>query len=58
MKFSIKTQCFITRYYVVEAKSKAKAEEFYWENFGDLEEQKEFTEEDQHEIIWITKEVK
>ncbi len=57
MKFSIKTQCFITRYYVVEAKSKAKAEKFYWDNLGNLDEQKEFTEEDQHEIISITKEV-
>tara|TARA_B100000902_G_scaffold139955_1_gene138011 strand:- start:2178 stop:2354 length:177 start_codon:yes stop_codon:yes gene_type:complete len=57
MKFSIKTQCFTTRYYVVEAKSKAKAEKFYWENLGSLEEQKEFTREDLDEIISITKEV-
>tara|TARA_B100000902_G_scaffold228742_1_gene217115 strand:- start:797 stop:973 length:177 start_codon:yes stop_codon:yes gene_type:complete len=58
MKFSIKTQCFTTRYYLVEAKSKEKAEKFYWENFGNIEEQKEFTREDQDEIISITKEVK
>ncbi len=56
MKFSIKTQCFTTRYYVVEAKSKAKAEKLYWDSLGTLEEQKEFTREDQHEVVSITKE--
>ena len=54
MIFTVKTQCLTTRYYEVEAKSKEKAEDFYWENFGNLDEQKEFTREDQDEIVWIT----
>ena len=54
MKFTIKTQCFITRYYEVETKTKRKAENYYWKHLSDLDELKEFTEEDQHEIVWIT----
>jgi len=56
MKFTIKTLCFITRYYEVEAKTKRKAENYYWKHLGDLDELKEFTEEDQHEIVSITQE--
>ena len=56
MKFTIKTQCLVTRYYEVKAKTKEEAEDFYWENFGNLDELKEFTREDQDEIVSITKE--
>ena len=56
MKFTIKTQCLVTRYYEVKAKNKEEAEDFYWENFGNLDELKEFTREDQDEIVSITKE--
>ena len=56
MKFTIKTQCLVTRYYEVQAKTKEKAEYFYLENFGNLDELKEFTREDQDEIVSITKE--
>jgi len=58
MKFTIKTQCLTTRYYEVEAKTKQKAEDFYWKNFGNLDELKDYTREDQDEIISITKESK
>jgi len=44
MKFTIKTQCLVTRYYEVKA------------NFGNLDELKEYTREDQDEIVSITKE--
>ena len=54
MKFTIKTQCLTTRYYEVEAKTKRKAENYYWKHFGNLDEQKEFTREDQDEIVSIT----
>ena len=54
MKFTIKTQCLVTRYYEVETKTKRKAENYYWKHLGDLDELKEFTREDQHEIVWIT----
>jgi len=56
MKFTIKTQCLVTRYYEVKAKTKEEAEDFYLENFGNLDELKEFTREDQDEILSITKE--
>ena len=56
MKFTVKTQCFVTRFYEVEAKTKKQAEDFYWENFGNLDELKEFTREDQDEILSITEE--
>ena len=56
MKFTIKTQCLTTRYYEVEAKTKRKAENYYWKHFGNLDEQKEFTREDQDEIVSITSE--
>ena len=56
MKFTIKTQCLTTRYYEVEAKTKQKAEDFYWENFGNLDELKDYTREDQDEIVSITEE--
>ena len=56
MKFTIKTQCLVTRYYEVKAKSKEEAEDFYWENFGNLDELKDYTREDQDEIVSITKE--
>ena len=56
MKFTIKTQCLTTRYYEVEAKTKQKAENYYWKHFGNLDEQKEFTREDQDEIVSITSE--
>ena len=32
MKFTIKTQCLTTRYYEVEAKTKRKAENYYWKH--------------------------
>ena len=51
MKFTIKTQCLVTRYYEVEAKTKRKAENYYWKHFGNLDELKEFTREDQDEIV-------
>ena len=54
MKFTIKTQCFVTRYYEVQAKTKEEAEDFYWENFGNLDELKEFTREDDDQILSIT----
>ena len=56
MKFTIKTQCFVTRYYEVQAKTKEEAEDFYWENFGNLDELKEFTREDDDQILSITEE--
>ena len=56
MKFTVKTQCFVTRFYEVEAKTKKQAEDFYWENFGNLEELKDYTREDQDEIVSITEE--
>tara|TARA_R100000234_G_scaffold7604_1_gene4914 strand:+ start:277 stop:477 length:201 start_codon:yes stop_codon:yes gene_type:complete len=56
MKFTIKTQCLTTRYYEVEAKTKRKAENYYWKHFGNLDELKEFTREDQDEIVSITSE--
>ncbi len=58
MKYTIKTQCFVTRYYEVEAKTKKQAENYYWENFGNLEELKDYTREDQDEIVSITEEKK
>ena len=58
MKFIIKTQCLTTRYYEVEAKTKLKAENYYWKHFGNLDELKEFTREDQDEIVSIVKEEK
>jgi len=54
MKFTIKHGCYTTRYYEVEAKSKEKAEDFYWENFGNLDELKKFTREDDDQILSIT----
>ena len=54
MKFTIKTQCFVTRYYEVQAKTKEEAEDFYWKNFGNLDELKEFTREDDDQILSIT----
>ena len=51
MKFTIKTQCLVTRYYEVKAKTKEEAEDFYWENFGNLDELKDYTREDQDEIL-------
>ena len=56
MKYTIKTQCFVTRYYEVEAKTKKQAENYYCENFGNLEELKDYTREDQDEIVSITEE--
>ena len=56
MKFTIKTQCLTTRYYEVEAKTKRKAENYYWKHLGNLDELKEFTREDQDEILSITEE--
>ena len=56
MKYTIKTQCFVTRYYEVEAKTKKQSENYYWENFGNLEELKDYTREDQDEIVSITEE--
>ena len=56
MKFTIKTQCLTTRYYEVEAKTKRKAENYYWKHFGNLDELKQFTREDQDEIVSITSE--
>ena len=56
MKFTIKTQCFVTRYYEVEAKTKRKAENYYWKHFGNLDELKDYTREDQDEIVSITQE--
>ena len=41
MKFTIKTQCLTTRYYEVEAKTKRKAENYYWKHFGNLDELKQ-----------------
>jgi len=40
----------------VQAKTKEKAEDFYWENFGNLDELKDYTREDQDEIVSITQE--
>ena len=56
MKYTIKTQCFVTRYYEVESKTKKQAENYYWENFRNLEELKDYTREDQDEIVSITEE--
>ena len=56
MKYTIKTQCFVTRYYEVEAKTKNQSENYYWKNFGNLEELKDYTREDQDEIVSITEE--
>ena len=56
MKFTIKTQSLTTRYYEVEAKTKRKAENYYWKHFGNLDELKQFTREDQDEIVSITSE--
>ena len=53
MKFTIKTQCLLTRYYEIEAKTKRKAENYFWKHLGNLDELKEFTEEDQDEIVYI-----
>ena len=40
----------------LEFPSKEKAEDYYWENFGNLDELKDYTREDQDEIVSITKE--
>ena len=56
MKFTIKTQCFITRYYEVETKTKRKAENYFWKHLGNLDELKEFTREDDDQILSITEE--
>ena len=56
MKFTIKTRCLVTRYYEVKAKTKEEAEDFYWKNLGNLDELKNYTREDQYEIVSITKE--
>ena len=56
MKFTIKTQCLLTRYYEIEAKTKRKAENYFWKHLGNLDELKKFTREDQDEILSITEE--
>ena len=56
MKFTIKTQCLVTRYYEVEAKTKRKAENYFWKHLGNLDELKEFTREDDDQILSITEE--
>ena len=56
MKFTIKHGCYITRYYEVEANTKRKAENYFWKHFGNLDELKKFTREDNDEILSITEE--
>ena len=56
MKFTIKHGCYTTRYYEVEAKTKRKAENYFWKHFGNLDELKEFTREDDDQILSITEE--
>ena len=56
MKFTIKHGCYLTRYYEVEAKTKRKAENYFWKHFGNLDELKEFTREDDDQILAITEE--
>ena len=54
MKFTIKHGCYITRYYEVEATTKRKAENYFWKHFGNLDELKKYTREDNDEILSIT----
>jgi|TARA_B100001093_G_scaffold382296_1_gene367850 hypothetical protein len=54
MKFTIKHGCYTTRYYEVEAKTKRKAENYFWKHLGDLDELKKFTREDDDQILSIT----
>jgi hypothetical protein len=56
MKFTIKHGCYMTRYYEIEAKTKRKAENYFWKHFGNLDELKDFTREDDDQILSITEE--